>query len=141
VGDVLVPAIGLMVLVLLAVYASVTVVKQDEAIVIFRLGRTSADMVRGPGLHIVIPIVDRAVRVRLAEMAFEGTVGGVSKDEAAVTADLTIRWRVVDPFKSVTNLANVEAALKPRPAMHFRTSTGPTRSPTPVALPMQSRPD
>ena len=54
-GEILVATIGLLVLV--AAYASVTLVNRDEAIVIFRLGRTSADMVRGPGLHIVIPVV------------------------------------------------------------------------------------
>jgi len=44
--EILAAAIGLLVLV--AAYASMSVVKQDEAIVIFRLGRTSADMVRVP---------------------------------------------------------------------------------------------
>jgi regulator of protease activity HflC (stomatin/prohibitin superfamily) len=113
VGDVLVTAIGLLVLlVLLAVYASVTVVKQGEAIVIFRLGKSSADMVRGPGLQYIIPIVDRAVHVRLAETATDATVFGTSKDDVAVTADLTIVWRVVDPLKSVIMLANPEEALK-----------------------------
>lgn len=51
------------------------------------------------------------MRVDGRETATHGTVAGTSKDDVAVTADITILWRVVDPLKSVLNVANVEQAL------------------------------
>src|SRR3954468_11343566 len=49
--------VGAVILVLL--YLSVRVVQQYEQMVVFRLGRTSELMVRGPGLRFLVPIVDR----------------------------------------------------------------------------------
>lgn len=111
-GDVLVPALAILVLVALGAVASVTVVKPHESIVIFRLGKATPESVRGPGLHLVFPVVDRAVHVDRRETATDGTVAGTSNDDVAVTADLRILWRVIDPLKSVVNLGNVEEALK-----------------------------
>ena len=96
----------------LVAVASLTAVKPFESIVIFRLGKATPDTVRGPGFHFIIPIFDRAVRVRMTETATDGTVAGTSKDDVALTADLRILWRVIDPLKSVVNVANVEEALK-----------------------------
>ena len=97
---------------LVPAFAILVVVKPYESIVIFRLGKATPESVRGPGLHFLLPVVDRAVRVDRRETATNGTVGGTSKDDIAVTADLRILWRVIDPFKSVLNVADVEEALK-----------------------------
>ena len=96
----------------LVAVASLTAVKPYESIVIFRLGKATPDSVRGPGFHFIVPILDRALRVRMTETATDGTVVGTSKDDVAVTAELRILWRVVDPLKSVLNVANVEEGLK-----------------------------
>lgn len=111
-GDVLVPAFAILVLAGLAVAASVTVVKPNQSIVIFRLGKATPESVRGPGLHLVLPVVDRAVNVSMSETATEGTVNGTSRDDVALTADLRILWRVIDPLKRVLNLGDGDEALK-----------------------------
>ena len=111
-GELIAPAFAILVVVGLLANASLTVVQPYESIVIFRLGKATPESVRGPGLHFVLPVVDRAVRVDRRETATDGTVGGTSKDDIAVTADLRIIWRVIDPFKSVLNVANAEEALK-----------------------------
>jgi regulator of protease activity HflC (stomatin/prohibitin superfamily) len=112
VGELLVLAFAILVVAALVALASLTVVKPYESIVTFRLGKATADSVRGPGLHFILPVVDRAVHVSMLETATDGTVRGTAKDDVALAAELRILWRVVDPLKSVLNVANVEEALK-----------------------------
>lgn len=111
-GELLVPAFAILVVGALVAVASLTVVKPDESIVIFRLGKATPDSVRGPGLQFLLPVVDRAVRVSMSETTTDGTVRGTAKDDVALAAELQIVWRVVDPLKRVLNVANVEEALK-----------------------------
>ena len=111
-GELLAPAFAILVVVGLIANASLTVVKPNESIVIFRLGKATPGSVRGPGLRFVLPVLDRAVHVSMTETATDGTVDGTSRDDVAVTADITILWRVIDPLKRALNVANVEEALK-----------------------------
>lgn len=99
------------ILALVVLKVSITVVRPDEAIVILRLGRADRGMVRGPGLHFLIPVIDRPIRIGLRETVSEATVTGMSKDEVLLSVDLAVRWRVVDPLKSVLNVADVAEGL------------------------------
>jgi regulator of protease activity HflC (stomatin/prohibitin superfamily) len=99
--------------VLVILYLSVRIVNQYENLIIFRLGRTNEGLVRGPGLRFLIPIVDRPVKVNLQEQFIEvPSQTTITKDNAPINVDFLIYWRIVDPLRSVVNVANFAGALQ-----------------------------
>ena len=114
--DFLYPIIGLIVLlviVLAILYLSVRVVQQYERMVVFRLGRTDERLVKDPGLRFLIPIVDRPVKVDIREQFIEvPSQTTITKDNAPINVDFLIYWRIVDPLKSLVNVAYFAGALQ-----------------------------
>ena len=114
--DVVILAItaAIVVVILLTIlYLSVRVVQQYEKMVVFRLGRTNESLVREPGLRFLIPIVDRPVKVDIREQFIEvPSQTTITKDNAPINVDFLIYWRIVDPLKSVVNVANFPGALQ-----------------------------
>jgi regulator of protease activity HflC (stomatin/prohibitin superfamily) len=99
--------------VLVVLYLSVRVVQQYEKMVVFRLGRTNDGLVREPGLRFLIPIVDRPVKVDLREQFIEvPSQTTITKDNAPINVDFLIYWKIVDPLRSVVNVANFPGALQ-----------------------------
>jgi regulator of protease activity HflC (stomatin/prohibitin superfamily) len=99
--------------ILVLLYLSVRVVQQYEQMVVFRLGRTSEQMVRGPGLRFLVPIVDRPVKVDVREQFIEvPSQTTITKDNAPINVDFLIYWRIVEPLRSVVNVANFAGALQ-----------------------------
>jgi regulator of protease activity HflC (stomatin/prohibitin superfamily) len=95
------------------VYLSVRVVQQYEKMVVFRLGKTNEAMVRNPGINFLIPIVDRPVKVDVREQFIEvPSQTTITKDNAPISVDFLIYWRISEPLKSVVNVANFAGALQ-----------------------------
>jgi regulator of protease activity HflC (stomatin/prohibitin superfamily) len=102
-----------LVVVLVILYLSVRIVQQYEKMVVFRLGKTNERMVRDPGLRFLIPVVDRPIKVDLREQFIEmPTQTTITKDNAPISVDFLIYWRIVDPLRSVVNVANFPGALQ-----------------------------
>jgi len=100
------------VLIVLA-YLSIRVVNEFERLVVFRLGKTGPERVKGPGLVILIPIVDRAVKTDLREQFIEvPSQTNITRDNAPINIDFLIYWRIIDPMRSVVNVANFPGALQ-----------------------------
>jgi regulator of protease activity HflC (stomatin/prohibitin superfamily) len=95
-----------------AVAVSAKVVQPHERLVIFRMGRIATNAVRGPGLVLLLPILDRALRVDMRPRSSE-IVGArmPTADGKAVAVDATIRYQVVDALKRATNVVDVDGAL------------------------------
>ena len=92
----------LVVVLLVIVYLSIRVVQQYERMVVFRLGRTDASMVRNPGLNFLIPVVDRPIKVDLRETLTEiPSQRTITKDNAPIDVDFLVYWRIADPLTSV----------------------------------------
>ena len=90
------------VVLLVIVYLSIRVVQQYERMVVFRLGRTDASMVRNPGLNFLIPVVDRPIKVDLRETLTEiPSQRTITKDNAPIDVDFLVYWRIADPLTSV----------------------------------------
>ena len=105
--------VAIIVLVLLFLYLSVRVVQQYEKMVVFRLGRTNEGLVRDPGLRFLIPIIDRPVKVDVREQFIEvPSQTTITRDNAPINVDFLIYWRIVDPLKSVVNVAYFAGALQ-----------------------------
>ena len=89
--------------VLMLIFAAVKIVAEYERGVIFRLGRLVG--ARGPGLFLIIPFVDRMVKVDLRIVTMDVPAQEViTKDNVTVRVNAVIYFRVVDPEASVVKV-------------------------------------
>jgi regulator of protease activity HflC (stomatin/prohibitin superfamily) len=101
------------VVLLLLFFAAIRIVNQYERLLIFTLGRTSPNEVKGPGWVLVVPIVQRGVRVDLREQFIEvPSQTNITKDNAPISIDFLIYWRIADPYKSVVEVQDFNGALQ-----------------------------
>jgi regulator of protease activity HflC (stomatin/prohibitin superfamily) len=101
------------VVVVAVIYAAIKIVQQYERMLIFTLGRTSPDEVKGPGWVFIVPIVQRGVRVDIRERFIEiPSQTNITKDNAPINIDFLIYWRIVDPYRSIVEVQNFEGALQ-----------------------------
>ncbi len=106
--------VAFIILVLLAIaIAAIKIVNQYERLLVFTLGRTSPNDVKGPGWVIIIPIAQRGVRVDLREQFIEvPSQTNITRDNAPISIDFLIYWRIVDPYRSVVEVQNFNGALQ-----------------------------
>ena len=110
---VILPVAFLLAVGLLLFWAAIKIVNQYERLLVFTLGRTSPDEVKGPGWVFVVPILQRGVRVDLREQFIEvPSQTSITKDNAPISIDFLIYWRIVDPYKSVIEVQNFDGALQ-----------------------------
>lgn len=106
-GNVLLIVIVL--LVLYMVFSFIRVVPQYERLVVFSLGRYAGT--RGPGVVLIIPFIERAMRVDTRERFLEiPRQTAISKDNTTISIDFLMYYRVVDPAASVINVDDVVRA-------------------------------
>jgi regulator of protease activity HflC (stomatin/prohibitin superfamily) len=98
------------VIVLLFLFAAVKVAREYERGVIFRLGRLLPEP-KGPGLFILIPIIDRMVRVDLRTVTLNVPPQEViTKDNVPVRVNAVAYFRIVDANDSVVQIENYMVA-------------------------------
>ena len=97
------------VLVVIFLYNAIKILKEYERGVVFFLGRYQK--VKGPGLIIVIPVVQRMIRVDLRTIVMDvPSQDVISRDNVSVKVSAVIYFRVVDPEKAIIQVENrVEA--------------------------------
>ncbi len=117
-------AVGVVVLVLLAVVAmSIKIVREYQRVVLFRLGRAMG--LRGPGLVLINPVTDRTLWVDLRERFLEiPHQTAITKDNASISIDFIIFYKVVDPSMSVLQVQNFAAAAQNVAATTLRSVVG-----------------
>lgn len=92
-------------------YFSIRIGPEYDRLVVFRLGRAIGE--RGPGLVLLIPFVDRPVRVDLREVFFDvPPQTRITKDNAPVDIDFIVYMRVMDPVSSVVKVQRVMEAAR-----------------------------
>ncbi len=90
---------------------AIRIVPEYQRLVVFRLGRCIGS--RGPGLVLLIPYVDRPVRVDLREQVREiPHQTSITKDNAPISIDFVWYYKVLDPAQSVLQVSNFEAAAQ-----------------------------
>ncbi len=102
-------AIGVLVVlvffVLIFLGASVRVLREYERGVIFRLGRLIAQ--KGPGLILLVPVIDRMVRVDLRTVTLNIPPQEViTRDNVPARVNAVCYFRVIDPNKSIVEVEN-----------------------------------
>jgi len=111
-ATILAAAFVILIIAVIAV-ASIKIVNQYERVLVFTLGRTSPTEVKGPGWVFIVPIAQRAVKVDLRERFIEvPSQTSITKDNAPISIDFLIYWRIVDPYRSVVEVQNFEGALQ-----------------------------
>lgn len=84
---------------------AIRVVREYERLVVFRLGRLVGE--RGPGLVLLIPIVDRAVKVGLRTVTMDVPPQDIiTRDNVTVKVNAVIYFRVVDSRQAVVQVEN-----------------------------------
>ncbi len=102
---------ALLVVGLLFLANAIRIVPEYQRLVVFRLGRSIGE--KGPGLVILIPFVDRAVKVDLREQVREiPQQTSITKDNAPISIDFLWYFKVLDPIASVLQVGNFEQAAQ-----------------------------
>jgi regulator of protease activity HflC (stomatin/prohibitin superfamily) len=100
------PAIGVIIVIgVLVVLSGLKVLNEYERAVVFRLGRLTP--FRGPGIIFVIPILERAVRIDLRVVTLDiAPQDVITRDNVSIKVSAVLYFRVLDPSRAVTEVAN-----------------------------------
>jgi len=105
----LLTVVVLLILLVPLAWLAIKIVREYQRLVIFRLGRCIGQ--KGPGLVLLIPIVDSPVWVDLREVYLEVPKQTcITKDNAPIDIDFLIYWKVVDPVASVIQVGKFAGA-------------------------------
>jgi len=101
------PTVGIIAaLAIVILYNTIKILKEYERGVIFFLGRFQ--IVKGPGLIILIPGIQKMTKVDLRVIVMDvPTQDVISRDNVSVKVNAVIYFRIVDPEKAVIRVANV----------------------------------
>jgi len=95
--------------VLLVMYA-IRVLREYERAVVFFLGRFQS--VKGPGLIIIIPVIQTMERVDLRTVVMDvPTQDVISRDNVSVKVNAVVYYRVIDPESAIINVENYHEAV------------------------------
>jgi regulator of protease activity HflC (stomatin/prohibitin superfamily) len=117
-------ALGIVAFLLLIILPNaIKIVREYQRLVLFRLGRAIG--VKGPGLVIIIPIIDRVTWVDLRELYLEiPHQAAITEDNAAISIDFIIFYKVVDAAMSVLQVQNFAGAAQNIAATTLRSVVG-----------------
>jgi regulator of protease activity HflC (stomatin/prohibitin superfamily) len=100
--------VALVLIVIVVLFNAIRIVPEYQRLVVFRLGRV-LDKPRGPGIVLLIPIVDRPVRVDLREQIREVPHQvSITKDNAPISIDFLWYFKVIEPTASIVAVGNFE---------------------------------
>ncbi|MFZ2088954.1 MAG: slipin family protein [Desulfobaccales bacterium] len=92
--------------------SAVKILSEYERGVIFRLGR-SLGKAKGPGLIILIPIIDRMVKVNLQLVTYDvPSQDIITRDNVTAKVNAVVYYRVVDPVRAVIEVRDYYAATQ-----------------------------
>ncbi len=97
----------IIILLILLLISSIKILKEYERAVVFRLGRMIGPPrgPKGPGIIIIIPFIDKWVRVSLRLVAFDVPPQDIiTRDNVSLKVNAVVYFRVVEPNKAVTEV-------------------------------------
>ena len=106
-AGIVVAVVALIVIVIL--FAAVKIAREYERAVVFRLGRLLPEP-KGPGLFLLIPVVDRMVKVDLRTVTLNVPPQEViTKDNVPVRVNAVAYFRIVEPKAAIVQVENFMA--------------------------------
>ena len=104
------PVIAIVVLAVFFLSAAIRILNEYERGVIFRLGRVIK--AKGPGLIILIPIVDKMVKVSMRLVVMDvDSQDVITRDNVSVKVNAVIYFRVIEPIKAVVEVEEYNYAV------------------------------
>lgn len=101
-----IPILFIVVIVVFFLFSAIKILNEYERGVIFRLGRVLGTP-KGPGLIILIPIIDRMVKVSLRTVVLDVPPQDViTRDNVSIKVNAVVYFRVVDPLKAIIDVEN-----------------------------------
>jgi len=101
-------SVGVLAVIVLA--SAIRIVREYQRIVVFRLGRLRG--ARGPGLVLIIPLVERARWVNLqVDTADIPPQDLITKDNVTIRVEAAVFFRVIDPVKAVVAIRDYKHAV------------------------------
>jgi regulator of protease activity HflC (stomatin/prohibitin superfamily) len=111
------------VLVIMTLASAIRVLREYERAVVFRLGRFVG--VRGPGLFLLIPIIDRMVKVSLRTVVLDVPPQDViTRDNVSVKVNAVVYFRVFEPDKAILEVENYLYATSQLSQTTLRSTVG-----------------
>ncbi|MCJ7615696.1 MAG: SPFH domain-containing protein [Desulfobacterales bacterium] len=103
-------AIAIIILVVFFLTSAIRILNEYERAVIFRLGRVIK--AKGPGLIILIPVVDKMLKVSMRLIAMDVDPQDViTRDNVSVKVNAVMYYRVIDPIKAIVEVENFNYAV------------------------------
>ncbi len=116
--------IAIIVLAVIILASAIRVLKEWERAVVLRLGRYTG-RVKGPGLIILIPIIDQLNRVNIQDVVFDVPPQDIiTKDNVSVQVNAVITYRVMDPEKAIIAVVNYPYAISQHSQTTLRSILG-----------------
>jgi regulator of protease activity HflC (stomatin/prohibitin superfamily) len=104
------PVIAIVVLTVFFLSAAIRILNEYERGVIFRLGRVIN--AKGPGLIILIPVVDKMVKVSMRLVVMDvDSQDVITRDNVSVKVNAVIYYRVIEPIKAVIEVEEYNYAV------------------------------
>jgi regulator of protease activity HflC (stomatin/prohibitin superfamily) len=93
--------------ILVVLLRCVRIVNEYERGVLFRLGRVSQENLKGPGLRLLLPVIDRMQKVDLRTVTYDVPPQEViTKDNVTIKVNAVIYFNVMNPVDAVVKIAN-----------------------------------
>ncbi len=97
--------IAIIVIILIILSSAIRILREYERGVVFRLGRYAG--VRGPGFILLVPFVDRMVKVSTRIITLDvPTQDVITRDNVSIKVDAVAYFRVLDPSKAIIEVAD-----------------------------------
>jgi regulator of protease activity HflC (stomatin/prohibitin superfamily) len=101
----MIPYAAILVIAVLFLYSAIKILNEYERGVVFRLGRVIG--AKGPGLIILIPMIDKMVRVDLRVVAMDvPSQDVITRDNVSVKVNAVLYFRVLDPNRAIITVEN-----------------------------------
>jgi len=101
----MIPVVAILIVVVAFLYSAVRILREYERGVVFTLGRYTGT--KGPGLILLVPVVQQMVRIDLRVVVDEVPPQDViSRDNVSVKVNAVIYFRVVDPERAIIQVSN-----------------------------------
>jgi len=119
-GQILGPLILVAILFLIS---ALKVVREYERLVVFRLGRLIGT--KGPGLILVIPLIDRTIKVSMRVVTMDvPSQEVITRDNVTTSVNAVVYYRVVDPSRAIVNVEDYRFATAQLAQTTLRSVTG-----------------
>ncbi len=116
-------AVAIIVVIVVLLSMAVKIIPEYQRAVLFRLGRLVG--VRGPGLILIIPVVDQIVRMSLRTIVFDVPPQEViTRDNVSCKVNAVLYYRVVEADKAVVNVERFHEATNQLAQTTLRSVTG-----------------